>query len=293
MNKFLSNKLAVITFLLPAILVYLLTVFLPLIWSLGYSFYSWNGLTEMKFIGLENYGKLFFNDSVFWKTLWNTLKFTVLNTFIQIFLGLIMAILLTYIRRSRELFQTIYFTPVIISTVAIAEIFSNIYSVNPVGLLNYVLGLINEDWYTIEWLTNPNLSLLSGTIAEGYRYAGVYMVIFYAALIAIPEEIIEAAKIDGASGWNLYKWIKLPLIKPVFITCVVLVLNGSLKAFDVPYLLTQGGPGTSSELTITYMYKEAFSSLSYGYGSAIAVFIALLSFLIIILIFLFTRRKGD
>ncbi|WP_130860255.1 carbohydrate ABC transporter permease [Gracilibacillus phocaeensis] len=292
MNKYLSNKKAVFLFLFPAVLVYVLTVFLPLIWSLGYSFFSWNGLTGMKFIGIENYVTLFLGDPVFWKTLWNTGKFTFLNTFIQIFLGLALALLLTYIRSTREIFQTIYFTPVIISTVAIAEIFSNIYSINPLGILNYTLGLLNENWQQIEWLTDPNLSLLSGTIAEGYRYAGVYMVIFYAALIAIPEEIIEAAKIDGASGMKMLRFIKMPLIKPIFITCVVLVLNGSLKAFDVPYLLTQGGPGTSSELTITYMYKQAFTSLSYGYGSAIAVFIAALSFLVIIIIFLFSRKKG-
>lgn len=293
MNRYLSNKTAVLFFLLPAVLIYVGTVFLPLIWSLGYSFYNWNGITPMKFSGLDNYIKLFFQDSVFWKTLWNTLKFTILNTFIQIFFGLLMAILLTKINKGGGIFQTLYFTPVIISTVAIAEIFSNIFSVNPVGLLNSLLGLINEQYLNIEWLTNPSLSLLSATLAEGFRYAGVYMVIFYAALIAIPEEIIEAAKIDGASGWRLFKNIKLPLIKPVFITCVVLVLNGSLKAFDVPYLLTQGGPGTSSELTITYMYKQAFSSLSYGYGSAIAVFIAALSFLVIILISMSSTKRGE
>ncbi|MBS4206586.1 sugar ABC transporter permease [Bacillus sp. FJAT-50079] len=293
MYKHLSNKTAISIFLLPAILIYVATVFIPLIWSLGYSFFNWNGLTPMKFNGLANYQKLFFHDSTFWKTIWNTGKFTILNTFIQVFFGLFMAILLTAIRRGREFFQTIYFTPVIISSVAIVEIFNNIYSVEPLGLLNSLLGMINSEFHNIEWLTNPNLSLLSGTIAEGFRYAGVYMVIFYAALVAIPEEIIEAAKIDGASGWSLFRKIKLPLIKPVFITCVVLVLNGSLKAFDVPYLLTQGGPGTSSELTITYMYKEAFSSLSYGYGSAIAVFIAVMSFLVVILVMTLSTNRGE
>lgn len=291
MNKYLSKKSIVSVFLLPSLLIYICTVLIPLLWSLGYGFFSWTGISPMEFNGIENYTKLFFKDEVFWKTVWNTGKFTVLNVVIQVTFGLFTAILLTKITRGRGLFQTLYFTPVILSTVALAQIFTHIYSVSPVGLANSLLGIINDDFRNLEWLSNPNLSLFSVTVAEGFKNAGVYMIIFYAALIAIPEEIIEAAKIDGASGWQLFRYIKLPLIRDVMITCMVLVLNGSLKAFDIPYLLTQGGPGTSSELTITYMYKAAFSDLSYGYGSAIAVFVAIESILFIVLFNKLTKLK--
>ncbi|WP_158594267.1 carbohydrate ABC transporter permease [Cohnella faecalis] len=130
----------------------------------------------------------------------------------------------------------------VLSTVALVQIFQNVFSVNPVGMLNYFLSWFQPSMLDSEWLSDPHRSLLIVAIAEGYKFAAVYMVIFYSALISISEEVIEAARMDGASGWKLYRYIKLPMIKGIIFTSIILVLNGSLKSFDIPYLLTYGGP---------------------------------------------------
>jgi len=294
MENFLSRKRYVLIFLLPALLVYIFTVMLPIGWSSVYSFYHWDGISPMRFAGFDNYIKMFTQDDVFWQVFKNNIVFTLVNVLLQVSVGLFIAVLLTKITRGRELFQTLYFAPVVLSTVALVQIFQNVFSVNPVGMLNYALSWIHPSMLDSEWLSDPDRSLMITAIAEGYKFAAVYMVIFYSALISISEEVVEAAKMDGAHGWKLYRYIKLPMIKGIVFTSIVLVLNGSLKSFDIPYLLTYGGPGTSSELVATYMYKQAFSSMYYGYGSAIAVFIAIECFLLVGLVMqIFQMKKED
>lgn len=294
MEKFLSRKRYVLIFLLPALLVYIFTVMLPIGWSSVYSFYNWDGISPMRFAGFDNYVKMFTEDDVFWQVFENNIVFTIVNVLLQVSVGLFIAVLLTKITKGREIFQTLYFAPVVLSTVALVQIFQNVFSVNPVGMLNYALSWFYPSFLDSEWLSDPDRSLMITAIAEGYKFAAVYMVIFYSALIGISEEVVEAAKMDGAHGWKLYRYIKLPMIKGIIFTSIVLVLNGSLKSFDIPYLLTYGGPGTSSELVATYMYKQAFSSMYYGYGSAIAVFIAIECFLLVGLVMqIFQMKKDD
>lgn len=187
---------------------------------------------------------------------------------------------LTKLRRCRAALQTLYYIPVVISTVAICQIFTKFFSVVPAGVINSILGLFNENWSYIEWLSDPSKSLEVAAFAEGYKYFGLYMVIFYAALISIPQELEEAARIDGASAFTQLVKIKLPYIKPVILANLVIVLNGSMRSFDVSYLLTKGGPGNSSQLLSPYMYKQAFNSLRYGYGSAVAITIVILCVLL-------------
>lgn len=273
MESLLNNKKTIMKFTLPALIIYTLVVIIPIIWSAVYSFVDWNGIGEMRFVGFDNYIEMLTNDRNFWPVVLNTLIYTVLQLLIQVGGGLLMAIFLTNIRRGRSLLQTLYYAPVVLSSVAICQIFGKFLSVSPQGLMNSILGLINPAWGQIEFLTNPNLSLYTAAFVEGYKYAGLYMIIFYAALIGVPSELEEAAKIDGANVFRQYINVKLPYIKPVILTNCILVINGSLRSFDISYLLTGGGPGNSSELVASYMYKQAFSSMKYGYGSAIAIFI--------------------
>ena len=128
---------------------------------------------------------------------------------------------------------------------------------------------------------------------EGYKYLGLYMVIFYAALIGIPKELDEAAIMDGANVIQQYRYVKIPYIRPVIIANCILVLNGSLRSFDISYLLTKGGPGNSSELMSTYMYKQAFTSMKYGYGSAVAMVIVAICLIVGFLFRRFTERGGE
>ena len=206
--------------------------------------------------------------------------YTIYELLWQVLGGLLVALFLTRIRRGRAVLQTLYYVPVVISTVAICQIFTKFFSVVPSGVINSLLSLINPEWAYLEWLSNPNMSLEVAAFAEGYKYFGLYMVIFYAALISVPQELEEAARIDGAGMLTQIVKIKLPYIKPVIISNLIIVLNGSMRSFDVSYLLTKGGPANTSQLLTPYMYKQAFNSLKYGYGSAVAITIVVLCVLL-------------
>lgn len=154
------------------------------------------------------------------------------------------------------------------------------------GLLNQFLQAIGLDGMVTSWLAEVSTALTAVSIPEGWRFTGMYMVIFYAALVSLDPSVYEAAKVDGASEMQILFKIKMPLIKDIILLTLTMCLTGALRGFDIPFLLTSGGPGNASELMSTYMYKKAFSSNQYGYGSALAVFIIVESILVV-----YTLRK--
>lgn len=279
MQKTFGRKKVILMFLLPALIVYILFVVVSVIWAGFYSFFDWSGVGKMTFAGIQNYLQLF-RDKTFLQTIWHTLIYTVICVAIQVFGGLLFAIFLSRLTKGRALLQTLYYVPVVISSVAICQIFSKLLSVTPVGVINAVLSIFNPELATMEWISNADISLYVAAFVEGYKYLGLYMVIFYAALIGVPKDLEEAAIVDGANVVQQYWKVKIPYIKPVIIANCILVLNGSLRSFDISYLLTNGGPGNASELMSTYMYKQAFSSMKYGYGSAIAMAIVIICLVI-------------
>ena len=292
MQKAFGKKSVLLTLLLPAFIVYTLFVVVSIIWAAYYSFFDWNGVGAKTFVGLQNYISLLTEDKIFGMTVWHTLVYTAINVAIQVFGGLLFAILLSRMTKACVFLQTLYYVPVVISSVAICQIFNKLFSVTPTGIVNSVLGLIEPALKTIEWTSDPAKSLYVTAFVEGYKYLGLYMVIFYAALIAVPGDLSEAALVDGATTFQEYVHIRIPYIKPVIIANCVLVLNGSLRSFEYSYLLTGGGPGNSSELMTTYMYKQAFSSMKYGYGSAVAVLIVAICLTAGLLFRRFTDEKG-
>lgn len=292
MQKAFGRKSVLLTLLLPAFIVYTLFVVVSIIWAAYYSFFDWNGVGAKTFVGLQNYISLLTEDKIFGMTVWHTLVYTAINVAIQVFGGLLFAILLSRMTKARVFLQTLYYVPVVISSVAICQIFNKLFSVTPTGIVNSVLGLIEPALKTIEWTSDPAKSLYVTAFVEGYKYLGLYMVIFYAALIAVPGDLSEAALVDGATTFQEYVHIRIPYIKPVIIANCVLVLNGSLRSFEYSYLLTGGGPGNSSELMTTYMYKQAFSGMKYGYGSAVAVLIVAVCLTAGLLFRRFTDEKG-
>ena len=207
--------------------------------------------------------------------------------------SLLFAILLSRIKKGRVALQTLYYIPVVISSVAICQIFTKLFSVTPIGIVNQILSFVNPSFKFMEWISNPQVSLYVAAFVEAYKYLGLYMVIFYAALIGVPDELGEAALIDGAAVWQEYLYVKIPYIKPVIIANCLLVLNGSLRSFEFSYLLTHGGPGNASELMTTYMYKQAFSSMKYGYGSAVAIMIVIICMVVGLLFRKFSEQGED
>ncbi len=280
MQKAFGKKSIIFLFIFPAFLIYTLFVIVSIIWAGYYSFFDWSGVGRKAFIGLQNYVELIASDNVFRSTVYHTLIYTVINVLIQVFGGLLFAILLSRVKKGRTVLQTLYYVPVVISSVAICQIFLKLLSVTPTGVVNQLLSIFNPALKVMEWTSNPNISLYVVAFVEGYKYLGLYMVIFYAALIGVPDELSEAALIDGANHIQEYRYVKVPYIKPVIIANCILVLNGSLRSFEFSYLLTRGGPGNASELMTTYMYKQAFTSMKYGYGSSVAIMIVIICLII-------------
>jgi raffinose/stachyose/melibiose transport system permease protein len=267
------SRLSVLIFLVPPLLLYGVAVLVPILQSLFLSFFSWDGITDMEFVGLDNYARMFTGDDVFWHAFFNALGYLIICLTLQLGGALVVASLLTALRRGRELVKTLYLLPAVISTVAIAFLFQRIYSLEPVGLLNRLLGWIGLGDAQRSWLSDTDTVLAAVSAPEGWRFAGLYMLIIYAALLAVPQELEEAARLDGASRWQVFTKIRFPYIRPVWITTTIMAATYALRGFDIPYLLTNGGPGQSSELLTTYMYKTAFTSTDYGYASTISVFI--------------------
>lgn len=267
-----KNKIVPWLFSAPALVMYLFVVLIPVIWTICLSFFQWDGIGDMRFIGIDNYGRLF-QDTTFRKSIINNLKFTLISTSYQFVIGMILAMILSSVAKFRNLLKVIYFIPCIIATVALSQIFIKLLALEPMGVFNVLieqLGFLPQSF-----LGNPDTSLVTLALVDGYKYCGIYMVIFYSAFISISQDIIDAAKIDGCSTIAQFRYIKLPMIKEVCGLVLVMLINGTLKSFEMPYVLTNGGPGTSSEMVATYMYKSAFSSMKYGYSSTIAVFLLL------------------
>jgi raffinose/stachyose/melibiose transport system permease protein len=261
-------------FVLPALLIFTGVVTIPVVWSMSLSVFQWNGIGAMKFAGFENYVRLI-NDPVMQTAFFNNLFFMVVGTFVQIVIGMILAMLLLSIEAFRNIIKVAYFIPCVISSVAISQIFAQLLSINPEGVVNAAFGAIGLDGLRGAYLSDPQLALIIVTLVDAYKYCAIYMVIYYSAFMSVDGEVLDAASLDGANWWQQYVYVKFPLIKGVVLVTVVMLMSGTLKGFDVSYILTNGGPGASSELVSTYLYKTIFTSSNFGYGSAIAVFLAL------------------
>lgn len=257
-------------FALPAILMFLTVVVIPLFCTLVFSLVSWNGVAPMQFIGIKNYTKMI-NDRTLVSSFFHNIKFSLLSSIIQFTVGLILAILLSSVHSFKNVLKVIYFVPCIVATVAVAQIFMKLLALEPLGIFNVIL-----EYFHItpkSWLGESKTALTALSCVDAYKYCALYMVIFYSGFMSISQEIVDAAYIDGCGWFRAFRYVKLPMIRSVTGLVIVLLVNGTLKAFEMPYVLTGGKPGTSTELVATYMYKTAFLTMQYGYASAIAVFL--------------------
>ncbi|MBT1173311.1 sugar ABC transporter permease [Bifidobacterium amazonense] len=284
------SKKSVLIFLLPPLLFYGLGVLMPVIQSLFLSFFEWDGISDMQFVGLGNYAKMFAGDAVFWQAFGNSMIYMMICLVLQLGGALLVATLLMQLTRGREVIKTLYLLPAVISTVAIGFLFQRIYSMDPVGLLNRLLQVVGLGDLARPWLSDTHTVLAAVSVPEGWRFSGLYMLIIYAAFMSILAEIEEAAKLDGVNEWQLFAKIRFPYIRPVWITTVVMAVTYALRGFDIPYLLSNGRHG---QLVTTYMYRTAFTNTNYGYASAMSVFIVVECLVAVGLIFGLMKRKVD
>jgi raffinose/stachyose/melibiose transport system permease protein len=276
MNKVMSNRLHIALYILPAFLLIIVLIFIPLFLTGYYGLMNWDGIGAMKFIGLENYINGI-KDLKFWNSAYHSFLLAIFST-LSLAIYLSVSLILASKIKGSDLLRKIYLIPMLLSSVAIAQLWIKVYNPSN-GILNAMLIKIGVE-NPPAWLAEPSLVLLAIFIPILWQYAGFYILIYYAALKNIPESMIEAAKIDGASATQIALRIKLPLIKEVVSVTVVLAIVGSLKYFDLIYVMTGGGPNGASEVMASYMYKLAFSSYNFGYGSAIGFLLLVITLLV-------------
>ncbi len=284
MKSIYRNKPATIVFLAPALILFVGIIIVPIIMSAYYSLHNWNGFTDMEFIGFQNYIELFTSHSInFGKVLLNVFLYAGLSLFVQLPFSLLLALLLAKGRRGSRFFLSVYFIPVIMSTVVIGQLWLKIY--NPdYGILNVALQSLGLDSWTRVWLGDRNVALLASFIPTMWQYTGYHMLLMYAAIRSVPPELREAALIDGASEWQINRRIIIPAIKPVLKVCAIISIVGSLKVFDLIYILTNGGPAHATEVPSTLLVDMLFLRNRYGMGSAIAIILIFLCFFFAIVI---------
>ena len=289
MNKVMSNKWVITLYVLPALLLIAVLVFIPLILTGYYGLMDWDGVGEMYFIGLENYVTAL-QDMKFWDSAWHSFLLAIFST-LSLAIYLVISLILASKIKGANLLRKIYLIPMLLSSVAIAQLWIKVF--NPTnGMLNHILMAFGME-SPPAWLADTSIVLFAIFVPILWQYAGFYILIYYAALKNIPESIIEAARIDGASPLQIAYRIKLPLIMGVIKVTIVLAVVGSLKYFDLIYVMTGGGPNGASEVMASYMYKLAFSSKDFGYGSAIGFLLLIITLVVTVIIRKVTATKEE
>ena len=282
-----KSKWVIVLGIFPALLIYIVFGIVPIIQSFYYSVMEWDGLTEMTFIGLDNFKKIF-KDPIFWNSAKNNIYVVAASVLGQIPIALFIAILLNRKLKGAKIFRTIGFMPVVLSTVVIALTWNLIYD-SQTGLLNNILDAVGLGGLAQNWLGNPDLAMIAVCITIIWQFVGIYLIIFLAALQNVPKEIQESAQIDGASEWVMTWKITIPMIWETIVVAVILCISGSLRTFDLIYVMTHGGPSHATDVMALYMYDNTFQNIQYGYGNAVAVVIFIFS---LALIFIITRLMG-
>lgn len=293
MNRVYRNKLAISLFLLPALIFFIGIIIVPIIMSIYYSLFDWDGFTAMKFVGFGNYVELFTNGAEnFPRSLLNALFFAGASVFLQLPLSLTLALLLAKKRSGSHFFLSVYFIPVLLSTVIIGQLWLKIY--NPeYGILNVALKAVGLGSLSMAWLGDRSTALVASFIPILWQYTGYHMLLMYAGINGVPAEMQEAALIDGASEWQINRYIIIPRIRPVLRVCLIISVTGSLKVFDLIYILTNGGPAHATEVPSTLLVKMLFLRNRYGFGSAIAVLLIVLCFLFAVILRRTLRTESD
>jgi raffinose/stachyose/melibiose transport system permease protein len=270
MNNAFRNKFTIFTLVAPGILIFIFAVLAPIVLSVYYGMTDYNVSEKPNFIGLDNYISIL-HDPVFWKSLLNCLYIAIGLIFIQHPLAFGFAVLLDKVGgRLEKFFRAAYFIPAIIPVAVITAMWKNIF--NPqFGLLNKVLDILKLDALKMDWLGDSNTAMLAIIFISIWYGFGWVVLIYYAGIKGIPEEIYEAALIDGAGTFRIMVSITLPLLRPVIVVGITLAILAALKAMTIVYLTTNGSAGNLTQVVANYFYKKAFLSGQYGYGNAMSV----------------------
>ena len=289
MKNVLGDRKLVLLLVGPALLVYSAITLLPIVWSFVLSFFDGGLISGFEFNGIDNY-VAFFQDPKAGEAVWFTIRYAIAVTAGQIITGYALALVyIFYLRRASAFVRTIFFFPVLLPTVAVALLFQQMFQLAPTtGPANALVQALGGPG--VDFLGNPTGAFWVIILMDVWRGMGFFAVILYAGLLDIPDDILEAARIDGAGTWGLIRRIVLPLCLPILLSSIIFSISGNLKVFDSVVALTSGGPGTTTTPLTLYMFTTSFNYGNYGYGSTIAVMLGILCLLFTVLIFRATRR---
>jgi len=277
MTQVFGDRKAIAVFVLPALILFIVVGFVPIIQSVYYSTLKWDGLGKAVFVGLANFKDIFITDFYGMKfnhAIMNSLLMALLMILFQLPMALLLALILASGVKGEKFFRTVYFIPVVISSAAIGVMFLRVY--NPdFGVLNVLLDKTGLSALKKDWIASKETALMSIIMPVVWQYIGYHMLLMYAAVKGIPDELFEAAVIDGASPVKAAFFITIPMIKPILRVCLIFAVLGSLKFFDLVYVMTGGAPNPLTDVPSTLMYNTIFTRRLFGHGSTMAVFLVI------------------
>ena len=266
-------------FLLPTLAVLAIFLFYPLVYGIVLSLHDTHGFDITRFVGLDNYAHAILGDAVFHQALLNTVLFTGAAVVLQTGLGLLLAVLLVNVRRGRSFFQFAFFAPFVLASVAVGSVWKFLYAPY-FGIVPTVGSAVGLDTQTVAPLADPHTALWAIMVAFLWRFAGFNMVVYVAAIQGLPREYYDYAVLEGAGRFEQFRRITWPLLWPQTFTLVLLTTLGTLRIFDMMWVMTGGGPSHATETVATDIYVTAFRFLQVGYAQAMAM---ILLFLILVL----------
>jgi raffinose/stachyose/melibiose transport system permease protein len=289
MHRVLGDRRAIAILLGPALLVYSLIMLVPMVWSLGYSFTKGNTIEGFTGNGVANFSRLL-DDPAVRDALWFTLKYAVVVTAGQVVAGYLLALLYVFfLKRASALVRTLVFFPVVLPTVAVGLLFQKFFQVAPqTGPVNSLLNAVGID--SVDFFGSAGSAFWVLIAMDIWRSMGFYAVLLFAGLVDIPDEVLESARLDGATGLGLVRHIVLPLSLPVLMSSLIFSINGTLKVFDSIVALTNGGPGAGTTPLTLYMFQTSFTYSDYGYGSTIALLLTVVCLLVSLVVYRVSRR---
>ncbi|MFP8641678.1 carbohydrate ABC transporter permease [Priestia aryabhattai] len=287
-RKNLKNVGLFALFVGPALLAFCVIVLIPFFTGIYYSFTDWNGVNgTINWVGLDNFKYLFTEDKQFQQSFWITTKYTVVAIILTNVVGFVLAILVTQMLKTRNILRTVFFMPNLIGGLLLGFVWQFIF-VKGFASIGQITGI---SLFELPWLGDAKTAFWGIVIVSVWQGAGYIMLIYTAALQNVPQELVEAAKIDGASRWQILRHITIPMVAPAVTVCLFLTISWSFKVFDVNLSLTNGGPFKSTEMLALNIYTEAFVNNRYGLGEAKALIFFIVVAAITIIQVTYTKKK--
>lgn len=285
-----KNTLIGYSFILPNFIGFAIFILVPVVVSFVLSFMKWDGFNPMQFVGVDNFSRIF-SDRVFKSSFKLTLIYTIFTVLFTLVASLLLALALNVKIKGRNAFRAAIFFPYVASMVAIGAVWKQLFEKN-FGPINEILRALGVD-NVPGWFASTDWAIWGVIIVSVWKFMGYYMIIYLAALQDIPPQLYEAATIDGANGWQRFRNITIPMLTPASFFVIIMLTINSFKAFDLIYILTEGGPGTSATVLVKYIYDQSFMYWDYGKASAASMILFVIVAIVTVIQFRAEKKFTD